>query len=161
MNEMGNILATLSSSMSCYSNGIYSANYISDGSTFSKLIILGSNNFLYNIFDLPGFLPCESCTSSIGLTQANNSAELNGMRINAAPNPSANDFMFQYTLPKDKQNGEVTITNLNGVIVKAMPVNSSTTSMHIDMTELSSGVYIYKLKSGNSQTAPQKLILTK
>ena len=161
MNEIGAIIAVLITNSGCGYGSQTEVKYFSDGTTFSKLLVreeYGSNT---TIFNLPGYLPCESCTSSVGLVQANNSAETNGMRINAAPNPSANDFMFQYTLPKDKQNGEVIITNLNGVIVKAMPVNSSTRSVHIDMTELSSGVYIYKLKSGNSQSIPQKLILTK
>jgi hypothetical protein len=161
MSENGTILHTFDiGDINCNSSSTGAINYYSDGSTFSKLIIkqpLGS----IDIYNLPGFLPCETCVSSIGIKNTTNGSNADGMRIGVYPNPSANEFVFQYELPKSKNTGELIITNLNGVIVKTTNINNQTGSISINMSELSSGVYIYKLKSGERYSNPQKIILTK
>jgi hypothetical protein len=164
MNENGTILHSFDiggNSFGCSyygnSNGV---KYYSDGSTFSKLVVplIYSG---YNVYNLPGFLPCETCVSSVGIKNQNNGSSADGMRIGVYPNPSANEFVFQYELPKNKNTGELIFTNLNGVVIKTSNINNQNGSVSINMSDLSSGVYIYKLKSGDKYTSPQKIILTK
>ena len=162
MNENGAILHTFDiGDINCGTYDGGQINYYSDGSTFSKLIVPRFYSSIIDVYNLPGFLPCETCVSSIGIKNTTNGSNADGMRIGVYPNPSANEFVFQYELPKSKNTGELIITNLNGVIVKTTNINNQTGSISINMSELSSGVYIYKLKSGERYSNPQKIILTK
>ena len=83
------------------------------------------------------------------------------MRIGVFPNPSSNEFTFQYTLPKHKNSGELLIYDLNGKVVRTVPVTSEKNSVSINMNDLSSGVYVFKLKCGDIISSSQKLILAK
>ena len=158
MNENGIILATLFSRAGCVNNGPVSYRYYSDGSTFSKLVV--TSNSSSSVYNLPGFLPCETCSMPTGFSsQGANSTD--GMKVNVLPNPSSGDFTFQYTLPKDKQNGELTITDIGGSQVKTVNITNQSGSVSVNMSDLSSGVYIFQLKSGTSQSLPQKIILAK
>lgn len=164
MSETGAILNTLGSISNCTSTSFYNSfsySYYSDGQTFSKLI-LKTNHYnnstpTTDIFNLPGFLPCESCVSSVGISSNNPAAD--GMRIGVFPNPSSNEFTFQYTLQKHKNSGELLIYDLNGKVVKTVPVTSEKGSVSINMNDLSSGVYVFKLKCGDIISSSQKLIL--
>ncbi len=158
MNENGVVLATFTNGTSCYGNPIFASSYYSDGSTFSKLVI--STGYSTSVYNLPGFLPCETCSMPTGFSsQGANSAD--GMKVNVQPNPSSGDFTFQYSLPKDKQNGELAITDIGGSQVKTVHVTNQSGSVSVNMSDLSSGVYIFQLKSGTSQSSPQKIILAK
>jgi hypothetical protein len=161
MNENGIILTTLvSKQVSCISTVTLRFEYYSDGSTFSKLLLRDGSNNSQIIYNLPGFLPCETCSMPTGFSsQGANSKD--GMKVNVQPNPSSGDFTFQYTLPKDKQNGELTITDIGGSQVKTVNVTNQSGSVSVNMSDLSSGVYIFQLKSGTSQSSPQKIILAK
>jgi len=163
MNENGVILATLANESRCgYMSFNFNFNYYSDGNTFSKLLVVsGIGSQLKSVvYNLPGFLPCETCSMPTGFSsQGANSTD--GMKVNVQPNPSSSDFTFQYTLPKDKQNGELTITDIGGSQVKTVNVTNQSGSVSVNMSDLSSGVYIFQLKSGTSQSLPQKIILAK
>lgn len=163
MNENGIIHATLANRLKpcgpVAATG-FDFNYFSDGNNFSKLIIRDRVFKNASVYNLPGFLPCESCSMPTGfISQGANSAD--GMKVNVLPNPSSGDFTFQYTLPKDKQNGELTITDIGGSQVKTVNITNQSGSVSVNMSDLSSGVYIFQLKSGTSQSLPQKIILTK
>lgn len=160
MNENGTILATLANQSYCGNYSSWDFRYYSDGSTFSKLAVSGLTNTFFTIYNLPGFLPCETCSMPTGFSsQGANSTD--GMKVNVLPNPSSGDFTFQYTLPKDKQNGELTITDIGGSQVKTVNITNQSASVSVNMSDLSSGVYIFQLKSGTSQSSPQKIILAK
>ena len=156
MDENGAIIQTLAKS----SYRSLFPNYFSDGSTFSKLLTRNEEGLL--IYDLPGYLPCESCSNNTtGSTKSLAPMAPSGMRVNVAPNPSAGEFTFHYQLPKGKNNAELTITNLNGVIVKTKKINNEIGSTPLLLNDLSSGIYIYTIQCEAERSTPQRIILTK
>ena len=162
MDENSQIIDTLGS-INCNPCGSgFNLDYFSDGSTFSKLLVESSSPNRYLIYDLPGYLPCESCSNNTtGSTKSLAPMAPSGMRVNVAPNPSAGEFTFHYQLPKGKNNAELTITNLNGVIVKTKKINNEIGSTPLLLNDLSSGIYIYTIQCEAERSTPQRIILTK
>lgn len=155
MNESGNIIETITSN----SFSTYGVNYFSDGSTFSKLLITNNQGIL--IYDLPGFLPCEACTNTTGISQNQFSNQENGLRVAVAPNPSSGEFNFSYQLPKGKSNAELIITNMNGVTAKSKKISGEFGTTQFNLSDLSSGIYIYSIYCDGEKSTPQRLLLTK
>jgi len=157
VNENGNIIQSITGDRTQLS--AWGINYFSDGSTFSKLLITNNQGIL--IYDLPGFLPCEACTNTTGINQNQFSNQENGLKVAVAPNPSSGEFNFSYQLPKGKNNAELIINNLNGVSIKSKKINGEFGTTQINLSELSSGIYIYTIFCDGEKSAPQRLLLTK
>jgi Secretion system C-terminal sorting domain len=115
------------------------ANIIKESSEVFKLIAhktTNENNTVYDVYSLPG--------TTLGTVMLNkNSNSLFGF-----PNPTENKITITNTL-ENGQNGTLEVFDTNGKKVMQKNVVGENGEINLDVTKLSSGVYIYKL---NGQT---------
>ncbi len=81
--------------------------------------------------------------------------------IKAYPNP-ANDFVtFEYSLPFTAESATITITNVTGIQITTLQVNSSLEEIVWNTHTVSSGIYFYSLKVNGKTVNKGKLIISK
>ena len=74
------------------------------------------------------------------------------LAVKTYPNPFSENITFEFTLPKS-DNTKLEVYNLSGIKVKEFDFGIQSAGLfkkNVDMEGLSTGVYIYKLTSGNS-----------
>ena len=89
----------------------------------------------------------------------NSVKELNGLSINVLPNPTTGTVNVQFSQPTFEA-VDATLFSVNGILVKNQAVQIGSKSTSFDLTELPSGVYLLRLKSG-SAVLTEKIILEK
>ncbi len=102
---------------------------------------------IYNIYNLPGQL--------IGIQESDNSN--NSRVINAYPNPTSHKITFE--LPNDSKMATIEIFNSNGTNVKSFNVDNTFGKLLVDVSGMSSGLYIYKITGSNSLISEGKFIV--
>jgi hypothetical protein len=75
------------------------------------------------------------------------------------PNPSNGKISFNYQL--EVPNAEVQVFDLNGKLLKTHIISDREGLVKLDLTHLSSGMYLVKLVSGAKLISTEKLILTR
>jgi len=83
-----------------------------------------------------------------------------GLNITVKPNPARQWAAFDYVLPENEKSGIITITNVNGIVVKTMQVTGRQGQKLVDTRKMPSGMYLYTIKSGG-YTKSGKLMITK
>lgn len=77
------------------------------------------------------------------------------------PNPFKEKTVIKFSLPSDvSDNAYICIFNMQGVLMKQIPVNNKMNSVTIDGGELVSGMYIYSLIVNNKEFATKRMIIT-
>ncbi len=77
------------------------------------------------------------------------------------PNPFKEKTVIKFSLPSDvSDNAYICIFNMQGVLMKQIPVNNKMNSVTIDGDELVSGMYIYSLIVNNKEFATKRMIIT-
>ncbi|MCF8246292.1 MAG: proprotein convertase P-domain-containing protein [Saprospiraceae bacterium] len=85
--------------------------------------------------------------------------ELNGLSISILPNPTTGMVNVQFSQPTFEA-VDATLFSVNGILVKNQAVQIGSKSTSFDLTELPSGAYLLRLKSG-SAVLTEKIILEK
>jgi hypothetical protein len=109
------------------------------------------------------FPDCPDIASTVSYKQGSliNSETLGmiyGLEIEAMPNPASLWVEFDYILPENEKSGIITITNINGVVVKTLNVSRQQGRKLVDTRMFPSGVYFFTLNSG-SYTKSGKIII--
>lgn len=79
-----------------------------------------------------------------------------------APNPFNNATLIRYNIPADVQNAQITITDIKGTTLKAIPLNNKGTGqVSIAAGTLMSGTYIYSLVVDGKKIDSKQMVLTK
>lgn len=73
------------------------------------------------------------------------------------PNPSIGSFKLEYKL---EQSGELAVYDINGKLLHNKALPSGHNVMDVELDELSSGVYIYKIISGGELAKQGRLVIT-
>ncbi len=89
----------------------------------------------------------------------NGVSELNGLSISVQPNPTKDIVNVQFSKPTFEA-VDATLFSVNGILVRNQQVQVGSKSAIFDLTELPSGVYLLRLKSG-SAVLTEKIILEK
>lgn len=80
---------------------------------------------------------------------------------NAYPNPASNIVSFDYDLPSNVENAQVTIYNMMGQEVIRQDINGNAGKLDINISDLSEGVYFYSLIINNKTQRTNKLVIKK
>ncbi len=89
----------------------------------------------------------------------NGVSELNGLSISVQPNPTSGLLNVLFSKPTF-ENMDATVFSVNGVLVKNQEISIGSSAATFDLSELPTGVYLLRLKSG-SAVLTEKIILEK
>ena len=135
-----------------------------DSGTKMKLYIQNPPNSRYEIYSLPGHLPCRmTCSEHVvseGLpTPINETAQKNFN--NPYPNPTSSQTHIPYTLPDGETTGEIIFYDMTGAEVKRYKVDSTFSDLILSTSDLSAGSYYYQLQTAHSKSEGRKLVVIK
>jgi hypothetical protein len=106
------------------------------------------------VFNLGGSL-------TTNIAKANNVLlEQNGIS-NAYPNPTANRTQIDYMLPKDVNEGEIVLYDLNGIEVKRFKVDRTFTTLLVSVADIPAGTYYYQLHTTSHNSEGKKMVVIK
>ena len=77
------------------------------------------------------------------------------------PNPFSERTVIKFELPDNTVNAYIYIFNMQGALVKQIPVNVGHSSIIINGSELTAGLYLYSLIVGGKEIDTKRMILTK
>lgn len=78
-----------------------------------------------------------------------------------APNPFTERTTIRFTLPDDVQNAYIYVFDMQGKILKQIPIDTSMQSVTINGYELQAGMYIYSLVINGKEIQSRRMILSK
>jgi hypothetical protein len=82
------------------------------------------------------------------------------LRLNLYPQPASNEVTFQFNGVNTERSLDLTIYNMSGQLVKNLTLNPKSKELSLDVSLLSSGLYIVRLSQSHSYSQ-QKLIIKK
>ena len=77
------------------------------------------------------------------------------------PNPFTERTEIRFTLPDDAQNAYIYIFDMQGKMLRQIPVDASIQSVTINGYELSAGIYLYSLAVNGQEIDTKRMILSK
>ena len=119
-------------------------------------MILSYPNGHAKVFSLPGTLSTAIAEANYQLIQAQE-----GQFKNLYPNPSNGKVTLQYQLPKEEQQGEIVLYNIQGAEVKRYKVDNTFNDILIDNSQLQAGTYFYQLQTGKGAVGIKKMVVVK
>ena len=78
-----------------------------------------------------------------------------------SPNPFTSQTVIRFSLPDNAQNAYIYVFDMQGKMVKQLPVNASMQSVTINGYELQAGIYLYSLVVGGQEIDTKRMILSK
>jgi len=122
---------------------------------------VNSNSVATQVYKLPGSLPCiPGCLGSstdAGLLPVRN----NIGNMNIYPNPAVSYTNIYYTLPQGTTQGQLTLYDLAGRILKEYNVTSVVDHLHLTTSDIAAGTYFYQLSVNGNAIAAKKIIVVK
>jgi hypothetical protein len=85
----------------------------------------------------------------------------NAFLSDPVPNPSSGDAAINFALPKGEQKGTITLYSITGQLIQAYPVTTNNNTLHIDHSDLPSGIYMYQLRTASSASELKKMSIAK
>lgn len=111
-------------------------------------------------FDFGIYAQNISVNGKLGPLSINEEKNNNIFNINISPNPVSNYFRVEYNLDKTSVI-QIDLLSMSGTVIKKYFDNTKSSGIHseqIDVSDLSSGIYILRVKSKN-QSSMKKLII--
>lgn len=84
-----------------------------------------------------------------------------GVYVKAIPNPARNTTAFYYWMPEDTTNGKLTLTTLDGRVIREVLLTENSGKLNLDLNRLADGIYLYNLVSDGKTWGTHKLVITK
>lgn len=111
------------------------------------------------VYDLPGSLPCSSCTSGLitGLTSTN---ETPTSSAEFYPNPASDQLKLKYRLPEGAHQAEMKIYDTQGKLVDEFKVTDAFDFIYLP-TNFNNGLYLYSLLVDGKVVKTEKIVLNK
>ena len=78
-----------------------------------------------------------------------------------SPNPFTSQTVIRFSLPENAPASYIYIFDMQGKMVKQLPVNASMQSVTINGYELQAGIYLYSLVVGGQEIDTKRMILSK
>ncbi len=109
-------------------------------------------------YRLPGYYECSVCADEhlkLQMPMAVNPHTVNNDQnfLNAYPNPSIDATTIEYHLPLKFKTGKMTITDMNGKLVKTYNISQLSTKVIIEKGELRSGTYTCTIEAGGEMVS--------
>ena len=132
--------------------------YIYPAQNGSKLLVweydfsIFPENISTNVYSIPG----QAAAGSIELPAVNSFS----LR-NAFPNPTSSTVTVPYYLPESINKAELKVYNASGNLVKSYVVDRTFDNIVIPTNDLASGMYFYRIESGEFKSETHKLSIRK
>jgi len=78
-----------------------------------------------------------------------------------APNPFSERTVIRFELPDKTVNAYIYVFSMQGALVKQLPINSNQSSITLNGSELSAGMYLYSLIVNGQEVDTKRMILTR
>ena len=78
-----------------------------------------------------------------------------------APNPFSERTVIKFELPENTANAYIYVFNMQGALMKQLPINANQSNITINGSELSAGMYLYSLIVNGQEVDTKRMILTK
>ena len=154
MNEFGTVLQDFDSALYAYPHyNMVSSSY----KLFTETYVAGSMPYRYNIYSVPGTLPCGEC-GSLGIEKPLKDNTPIGVS-EPTPNPNDGTFTIHYQLGSETSTGIVRIFTVSGKLVKTIAVSQVSGVLQIETANLPDGTYIYTLTSENMASESRKMVV--
>jgi len=114
------------------------------------------NDSLY-IYSLPGTVPCFNCDGTNKVHNINNKSQ----ELSNYPNPAKDYTIIEYEIPKGENEAEIQIFNMNGQLINTYRVDKTFKDLRISTNNFENGTYIYNIKTKNTISRGNKLIINK
>lgn len=124
---------------------------------YCRNILIATNNFLY---EEPYLFPDTSSTKSSNVINRFPETDLsNGdSYLNIYPNPANEYLVIKYDLSNNKISMIATVTNISGLIIETIKLNSTKNQEIIDLRNYKPGTYLVKLHTGSIVLETKKFI---
>lgn len=132
-----------------------------DSGTF--MILISKPSFTPQLYKLPGSLPCiPGCSNgdNAALSVSPISNNTNG-EMSVYPNPAVSYTNIYYTLPQGTTQGELTLYDLTGRVLKEYTVTSAFDHLRLTTSDIAAGTYFYQLSINGNAVAAKKIIVVK
>ena len=100
--------------------------------------------------------PAKTSTTNVG----NRTAQKNILYQNT-PNPAKEQTIIRYQLADNTKDAAICIFDMQGKMLKKLPVTSNNDSVTINSYELGQGMFLYSLVINGQETDTKKMIITK
>ncbi|OSZ82563.1 hypothetical protein CAP35_04660 [Chitinophagaceae bacterium IBVUCB1] len=81
--------------------------------------------------------------------------------LKAYPNPTKDILTFEYILPEADKKYTISVVNVLGQTVKQIPINAGACKYTLDVREMPSGVYSYRLMDNNKIIERGKVVISR
>jgi hypothetical protein len=139
--------------------GKFSGHYLAED--FGELTVVGTSMIEYKFFneedeDDNVTVVVKFVTTPDGIVdQLMNNAFISDLY----PNPATSFVTINYDLPQEVTNASVRIINILGSVVKNEVMNKNATSLRMDISDLTNGVYFYSIVINDKVYKTKKLIV--
>ncbi len=154
INETGTIVDSILNAVYGYPFEVFKVDTLGIG--FQAVVTTTTN---INIYNLPGTLPCDACSGSLGI--AKTEEKHTNILSNPIPNPSKSDVKITFTLPEGATRGELTIYNTTGQLMKSYTVDNRFGFIIVDDSQFAPGMYYYNLTVNGTVSSSQKMVVIK
>jgi len=103
----------------------------------------------------------ESNTSSNTLTSLNSANATIAALYQNAPNPFTEQTEIKFSLPESTVSAIIYLFDMNGAMIKQIPVSARQSSVGINGSELAAGMYLYSLIVDGKEVDTKRMILTR
>ena len=139
--------------------GKFSGHYLAED--FGELTVVGTSMIEYKFFnaedpDINVTVVVKFVTTPDGIVDQLMS---NAFISDLYPNPATSFVTINYDLPQEVTNASVRIINILGSVVKTETLNKNATSLRMDISDLTNGVYFYSIVINNEVYKTKKLIV--
>ena len=125
-------------------------------------LTVGSSNTTTEVYDLPGRLPCDSCSNGVVTSSTVPiSGGVESGRVFNYPNPATEYTKVSYQLPLGINQGELLIFDLEGKEVKRFTVDRMFDHLKINTRVMAAGTYTYHLVTSEGIIPGEKMIIIK
>lgn len=103
---------------------------------------------------------CPAIDCAHGFPAAISEAKISEFPVNIFPNPATDYIYFGYTLPIRVHSAILTISDINGKLLKTLDLSGSSNENYLNTSDMPDGVYLYQLQAGMS-VANGKIVIAR
>ncbi|MCP4438030.1 MAG: T9SS type A sorting domain-containing protein [Aureispira sp.] len=161
INETGSILFKQGNVRPVYKSTDILSSIFNTATNGTKMILSDSDypSTAAYVYSLPGTLSCDPCGSITGFRSP--SVVNSAFEMENSPNPAQNYTNINYQLPQDVEKAVLTIYTIDGVMLKNYTIDQQFDHLRISTQELSSGTYLYSIRTDKGEVQSKKMIVIK
>jgi hypothetical protein len=112
----------------------------------------------YELYDLPGNLPCQQCSATGTVLGISTSGEVGEEEALFYPNPAQHNLKLKYELPAGSRQATIEILDVTGKKIESMEVTNNFSHILLP-ADYNSGLYFYALYVDGKLVKTEKVVL--